>query len=260
VDDFLSRAFSHQGVVALVIAPLLLLVAEAGYRLGRRLYGSGDDARRGQIGGVQAAVLGLLGLLLGFTFSMAVERDDSRRGLVLSEANAIRTVWLRASLLPDAHRRGVKDLLQDYLGVRLNSRAALRDTAVMTEGLRRSAEIQSALWRHAEAAATEAPNDMTATFVEGLNDMIDVDAERLASSRSRIPAGVWIILAVVAAVGCCTSAYAAGASGVRSPLTNVLLPLLISAVILLIFDLTSERHGIIEVSLQPLIDVQRFIR
>jgi hypothetical protein len=204
-------------------------------------------------------VLGILGLLLGFTFSMAIERYDGRRALVIDEANAIRTTWLRAGLLPEAHRKEVKDLLRDYLGIRLNSRAALRDPAKMTEGLRRSAEIQSTLWRHAEASAVEEPNDITATFFDPLNDLIDVDTERLAASRNRIPAGVWIILGLVAVVGCVMSSYAAGFSGVRSPFTNVVLPLLLSGVMLLIFDLTNERHGFIDVSLQPLIDLQRLI-
>ena len=132
--------------------------------------------------------------------------------------------------------------------------------AHVAAGLRRRAEIESMLWRHAEAGAKEAPNDITTTFLETLNDMIDTDAARVAESRNRIPPGVWLILVFVAAVGCWTAAYGAGADGVRSLLTSVLLPLLVIVVMLLIFDLNNERHGAISVSQQPLIDLQNSIR
>ena len=131
---------------------------------------------------------------------------------------------------------------------------------MLTEGLRRSAQIQSALWQHAEASAREAPNDITATFVEAVNEVIDTDKERVAEGRHRIPAGVWIILLVVAGVGCYTSGYGSGSDGVRSSFTGVVLPLLITMVIVLIFDLTNERHGLITTNQQPLIDLQNTIR
>jgi len=258
--DVLLRAFDHEWVLALAVSVILLAVAEAGCRSGRRLFEARDEARRSQIGVVQAAMLGMLGLLLGFTFSMAAERYDTRRGLVVQEANTIGTTWLRASLLPEPHPGAVKDLLREYVDVRIRAREALSDPARLSEGLRRSSEIQSTLWQHAEAAAREAPNDITSTFVTTLNDVIDTDAERVAAMRNRIPVVVWLILVVVAAAGCWTSAYAAGANGVRTALTSVFLPALITVVILLIADLTSERRGIIHVSQQPLIDLQNAIR
>jgi hypothetical protein len=255
VEDFLARVFDHQGILAIVVTGILSTVAEVGYRFGRRLHAAADGVRLSQIGAVQAAVLGILGLLLGFTFSMAVDRYDSRRTLVLEEANTIRTAWLRGGLLPDAHRQAVRDLLRGYVDVRIFPKGR-EDPRLLAEELRRSVEMQFELWQHAESAALEAPNDMTATFVESLNDMIDAGTARIAAARNRIPFGVWLILMVVAVVGCSTIGYGAGASGVPSPLRNLLLPLLVSVVILLIVDLTNERRGIISVSPQALIDLQ----
>ena len=261
MDNLLARMFGHQGAHAIIVTALLLLLAEIGYQFGRRLLaGRDDDPRRSQIGVTQGAALGMLGLLLGFTFSMAIERYNHRRDLVLQEANNIWTIWLRGSLLPDPHPRGVRDLLRDYIDVRVLAQEALRDPVVLTEGLRRSAQIQSALWQHAEASAREAPNDITATFVEAVNEVIDTDKERVAEGRHRIPAGVWIILLVVAGVGCYTSGYGSGSDGVRSSFTGVVLPLLVTMVIVLIFDLTNERHGLIRTNQQPLIDLQDSIR
>jgi hypothetical protein len=258
--DVIEAAFDRQWIVAFVVTALLLVLAEVGYRLGRHRHTVSGEARRNQVGIVQNSVLTLLGLLLGFTFSMAVARYDSRRELVVKEANAIGTTWLRANLLPDAHRQAVRDLLGEYVDLRLRTQAAIGDEQVVAEGLRHGAEIQSRAWQHAEAAAREAPSAITATFVTTLNELIDTDAERTAASRNRIPAGVLVVLVVVAAVGCSISAYASGSYGARSSFTSALLPLLISIVFLLIFDLTHEHQGFIVVSQQPMVELQRSIR
>ena len=255
-----DRIFNDQWTVLVVITALLLAVAEIGYRDGLRLYKSKDEARRSQIGGVQGAVLGLLGLLLGFTFAMAVGRYDTRRDLVLQEANAVGTTWLRAGLLPQAHRAPVKELLRRYVEVRLKYEALSRDRAKLAEGLRLSAELQNEVWRHAEAAATESPSPVTVAFITSLNDVIDTDAERVAAGRNQIPTGVWILVVLVAAFGCFTGSYGSGANGVRSVFTNLFLPVLIAVVIVLIFDLTHSRQGVIRISQQPLIDLLNSIQ
>ena len=110
INDILTRIFGTQLAVFIVVLVAMLAFAEIGYRLGLRLHATNDVARKGQIGGVTGAVLGLLGLLLGFTFAMAVERYDTRRGLVVQEASAVGATYLRASLLPDAHQAPVQDL------------------------------------------------------------------------------------------------------------------------------------------------------
>ena len=255
-----DRIFNDQWTVLVVITALLLAVAEIGYRDGLRLYKSKDEARRSQIGGVQGAVLGLLGLLLGFTFAMAVGRYDTRRDLVLQEANAVGTTWLRAGLLPQAHRAPVKELLRRYVEVRLKYEALSRDRAKLAEGLRLSAELQNEVWRHAEGAATESPSPVTVAFITSLNDVIDTDAERVAAGRNQIPTGVWILVVLVAAFGCFTGSYGSGANGVRSVFTNLFLPVLIAVVIVLIFDLTHSRQGVIRISQQPLIDLLNSIQ
>jgi hypothetical protein len=261
MGELLSRAFSHQGVLAAVVTVVLLAVSEAGYRLGRTLYLANDEPRRSQIGGMQAAVLGMLGLLMGFTFSMGVERFDERRELVVTEANAIGTTWLRAGLLPAAQAQPVRELLLQYVDLRVAyARERSSGPELLQQARQRSAAIQSTLWQHAAAAAAESPDDIRATFIEALNETIDVDAARIAAGENRIPAGVWLILLLVASVGCWLSGYGAGAQGVRSYLTALVLPLLLSVVILLIFDLTNERRGFISVDQRPLTDLQQALR
>jgi hypothetical protein len=247
--------FGNQWMFGAFVALVLLGLAEGGYRIGLRLYAAHDEARKSQISGVQGAVLGLLGLLLGFTFSMAVNRFELRRDMVLKEANAVGTTWLRAGLLPETHRAPVKDLLRRFVETRLKYQKTTYDEIMLAEGLRTSAEIESALWQHAESAAQETPTPITATFILALNDMIDTSAERITAHRNRIPIAVWVLLLIVAAIGCLTSAYGSGAQGVRSAFTGILLPTLITVVIILIFDILDTHQGSVSISQQPLQDL-----
>ncbi len=247
----------NQWVFGFAVAALLLAISEAGYRIGMHLYSRKDEARKSQISGVQGAVLGLLGLLLGFTFSMAVNRFESRRDLVLKEANAVGTAWLRAGLLPEVRRAPVKELFRQYVDARLKYQSIGYDPAMIAEGLRKCGAIETALWQHAEAAAIEAPTPITATFVIALNEMIDTAAERITEHRNRIPPVVWVLLIVVAACGCLTSSYGAGAHGARSAFTSFVLPLLITVVIVFIFDLLHTHQGFVSISQQPMLELQQ---
>jgi len=256
----LDIIFNNQWTLLFVVIALLLAAAEVGYRIGLHLYKTKDEARRSQIGGVRGAALGLLGLLLGFTFAMAVGRYETRRDLVLKEANAVGTTWLRAGLLPEAHRAPVKDLLRRYVEVRLNTHTVGDDHAKVVEGLRHSTELQNELWQHAEAAATESASPLTVTYITALNEVIDTDAARIAAAQNEIPTGVWMLLTLVATFGCFTGGYGSGAQGARSIFTNLFLPALITVVILLIFDLTHSHQGFIGISQQPMIDLLNSIQ
>ena len=175
---------------------------------------------------------------------------------MLQEANDVGTTYLRARLLPDAYQNPVSDLLRRYVDLRIKYQPLVDDPAKRVEGMRFSAEIQAELWKHATAAAKEAPNDITATFIESLNDVIDTDGERIAAMRVHIPGTVWFLLIIVAMFGCVITGYAAGADAARTTLSSVLLPLMITLVIILIFDLAHPRQGLIHISQQPLRDLQ----
>lgn len=240
--------------------PLVVMVvfAELGFRLGLRVH-RGRTQHKETLGGIQGAILGLLGLLLGFTFAMASGRYDLRRELVLKEANAIGTTYLRASLLPAEHVRPVEDLLRRYVDLRLALYPKITDAAAFAEGLAQSAAVQKELWTHATEASREAPTAITATFVNALNDTIDTEAERIAAGRARIPPAVWFLLLIVAAFGCLTTSYVSGEEGSRSLFSSAVLPALIAIVLVLIFDIANPHKGFISISQQPLIDLQQSI-
>ncbi len=229
----------------------VLIATELGRRLGR---GSGprDDA---QIGTLEAAILGMLALMIGFTFAMALARFDSRRDAVMDEANAIGTTALRARLLPAPHDRQSLELLRDYVDARitLTSRDISRDALDTT--IAHSNELQEALWQQATAVmAGDKAMVPTGLFIEALNDMIDSQGERLAAVRNHVPGMVVVALFVVAAFASAFSGYSRGMAGQRSMVPIYMVALLVSGVILLILDLDRPSVGYIEISQQPMLD------
>ena len=255
----MKSLLENEWIFILVAGLVVLGASELGVRTGFRLYAKHDEARKSQLAGVQAAALGLLGLLLGFTFAMAVARYDARRAMVLQEANVIGTTWLRAGLLPGDHPKQVRELLRRYLDVRLEYRRSFNDPAKLREALRISADIENAIWAHAETAARQSPNPVVVSFISAVNDLIDTDAARVDAGRNHIPGGVWVLVLLVAAFGCYTSAYNSGAAGARSNFTSLFLPLLLVIVIGLIFDIDHALQGSIGVSQQPLLELRETI-
>lgn len=256
MDAILAFIFRNQWLVFLMTTGLLLALDEMGFRTGLRLFVANDERRKSQIGGIQGAILGMLALLLGFTFSMAVGRYENRRDLVLQEANSIGTTFLRASFLAPNRRSAVENLLRRYVDARLEFFAAGQDKSHLSKAESETAKLQRELWAHAVAAAGETPTPITATFVTALNDTIDLDESRLTAFRSRVPTAVWLLLLVVAGAGCYASGYGAGASGARTGFSNVMLPVLIAVVITIIADFDRPRHGLINVSQQPMLDLK----
>jgi len=260
LDEILAFIFRDQWLVLIIVGLLLLALGEVGFRAGLHLFVAKDEPRKSQIGGIQGALLGILALLLGFTFSIAVGRYENRRDLVLKEANAIGTTYLRASFLPEAQAKAVEDLLRRYTDARLSFYNAGSDLTKIAAAEDEAAKLQRELWVQTVAAGKEAPSPLIATFINALNETIDLDATRLHALRSRVPGAVWLLLLIVAGTGCFASGYSAGASGERTSFSGTILPLLIAVVITIIADFDRPRHGLIGISQQPLLDLKQSLQ
>lgn len=255
LEEYLAKIFINQWAVFLIVTLLLLVLAEAGFRFGLAYRRRNPAAAAGHSGSVQGAVLGLLGLLLGFSFAMAVGRYDTRRSLVVDEANSIGTTWLRADLLPAPHRQEVKDLLKRYTRIKVEIGEAATTREATTRSQAEIAEIHNALWSHAEAAALEKPTPVTASFITTLNETIDLDSTHKAALRNHVPGAVWLLVLVVAGCGAWASGYGSGTGGLRSAFNQWVFPLLIGIVITLIADVDRPHQGLIGVSQQPIRDL-----
>jgi hypothetical protein len=172
---------------------LIFLAVEAGYRVGKWRQRRPEHERETPVGTIVAAILGLLAFLLAFTFGMAASRFELRRELVLDEANAIGTTYLRAALVPEPQRTEIRNLLRDYVDLRQGSVEPGR----AVPALARSEELQGRLWAQAVIVAEKHPNPITGLFVQSLNDVINMHAKRVTMGmRNRIPFPIW---------GLCTS-------------------------------------------------------
>ncbi len=246
-------------VGALFIATLLvgLVSVECGYRLGRQRRQGADRDTDAPIGEMVAATLALLAFLLAFTFGMAAERYDVRRHLVLDDANAIGTTYLRATLLPE-HRDEIRALLREYVDLRLDA----FQSKEIEHALRRSGELQDLLWRHATELGTKHPNSIVVgLFIQSLNDMIDLHAKRVEMGmRNPIPAAIWGALYTVAILSLAAMGYHGGLVGSRRPLVVLAVTIAFSVVLWLIADLDRPREGTLQVSQEALIDLQKSMK
>jgi len=242
------------GLFVATMAAVLLSV-EAGYRFGKYRLRLGAGEKEGPVGAMVAATLALLAFLLTFTFGMAANRFEARRQAVLEESNAIGTTWLRAGLLAEPHRTEVRKLLREYVEVRI---AAVENNRV-EPAIARSEAIHAELWSHAAAAAdSDSKSIIVGLFIQSLNETIDLHTVRInAGLRSRIPMVIWGGLFAVTALAMLVTGYQEGlASAARTPAILALV-LAFSGVIVLIADLDRPHEGLLRVSQQLLMDVQR---
>lgn len=238
----------------------LLVAMLAAIEVGRR-YGAHDLRALGEANeeafNVSGAALGLLALLLAFTYSVASTHFDLRKQLVLKEANELGTAYLRTDFAPEPQRRELRDLLREYADLRVEFSASGLDAARHAEMLADTDRLHARIWSAAvRSVEGRAPTPADALLISSLNDVIDVHAERLRAHRDHVPDVVIELLVLVALAAIGLLGYAAGRKGDRRHWLRALLPLLVVAVMLLIIDLDRPREGLIQVSQQPLLDVQ----
>jgi hypothetical protein len=217
--------------------------------IGRRHAMSGHEARE-DFGVVLAASLTLLGLIIGFSFSMAISRYDQRKTFEEAEANAVGTEYLRAQLLPGSAPEQIRQLLRDYLQQRVLFYET-RDPAQLSVVDLRTARLQDELWEAVRVAATTQPNANTALSVSGMNDVLNSQGFTQAAWWNRIPTGAWALMMLIAALCNLMVGYGANRLGSRRVLLFVL-PLVVSIAFFLIADIDSPRGGMIHVRPQNL--------
>ena len=233
---------------------LVLLAVEGGYRLGTYRRSRSEQEKEAPVGAMVGATLGLLAFMLAFTFGLAAARFDTRKQVLLDEANAIGTTYLRAGMLPD-RREAIRALLRDYVDTRLEAVLSGKIAA----GIRRSEHLQDQLWAQAVAVGENNPNSIVVgLFVESLNEVIDLHAKRVtAGLRNRIPGAIWVALFTVAVLSLGAMGYHAGLVGTSRSLAVLAVALTFSAVIGLIADLDRPQEGVLKVSQQALMDLRQ---
>lgn len=244
---------------ALFLGATILVVGsiELGAGVGRivRARTGGEESVSSTVG----AVLGLVAFLLGFTFSMASGRFDTRKQLYVDEISAVGTTYLRAGLLPAPYGEEIRGMLLDYVDVRAAAMAELRD---LQAAIDRSVALQQRIWARVEAMnRAHGMGVAQAGFVESLNEMIDLHGKRvIVGLQFRIPPTIWIGLFAVAVLAMSLVGYSSAQPGRGQRVVNVILALTFAAVITLIADLDRGNEGSVRVNERPWLDLQAQLR
>jgi hypothetical protein len=242
----------------LILIALLGVVLEGGYRAGKWRHRLWPDEREQPVGAMVASILGLIALVLGFTFSLAANRFDARRTAVLEEANAIGTTFLRSRLLADPERAEIQKLLREYVDVRIRG----VEESKPGPAIARSEELHELLWAQTASAAEKNQHSiMTGVFIQSLNEMIDLHARRLfVGLRSRIPLIIWAGVFGLSLLGLAAVGYQAALTTSRRSPAMVGLVLTFAVVLLLIADLDRGHAGLLRVSQQSLLDLKAILK
>ena len=226
----------------------MLVMLELGRRLGDRVERVDPEGAHTGTGPVEGAVFALLGLLVAFSFSGAAQRFDARRSLIVEEANAIGTAYLRIDLVPEAAQPGLRTLFRRYLDTRLEVYRSMPDLDAVYGALRRAEQLQGEIWATSLAACRDAgPQPCTILLVPALNAMFDITTTRTAAARMHPPDVIlWLLCGL--GLGCALLAGYSMATGERRKWTHIVLFAAVMALtVFVILDLEFPRIGFIRV-------------
>ena len=234
---------------------LLIFASEIGWRIGLRC--SEAEKLHRQVSYIATAVLALLGLLLAFTFSMANARYDHRKQVILTEANAIGTAWLRADLLDEPLRGEMKKTLLDYTDARIALYETGADAPRLKAAAERSESLQRVIWKMVDRVARQDRRPgVVFGVMSAVNDVIDMHETRIAAIENYIPAGLILMLIVFAALALYLVGWTAGLTRCRSQASTFIFAILVIMVLGVIMDINRPQRGLIQTGQNSMLRLQ----
>jgi len=227
----------------------MLAFIQIGKRIGAaRLVRDPEGLSKGT-GPSEAAVFGMLGLIIAFTFSGAASRFEARRHLVVEEVNAIGTAYLRIQVIPEDAQPELRSLFARYLDLRLKTYSDVEDQAATKAELSATAAIQETIWKKAVIACQrpDVKGRPEALLLPALNAMFDITTTRTAATMNHPPLPVFMLLAILCLVSSVLTGYGISANKRRSILHTIVFATITSVAIFVILDLEFPRLGLIRV-------------
>jgi hypothetical protein len=237
------------GGIALAMFVGIVLALEAGRWIGRVAITRHGRSGQPNIGSLETAVFALMGLLIAFTFSGALERFDMRRAQVVSEGNAIGTAWLRLDLLPASAQPQMRQAFREYVDSRIATYRALPDVAAAQKEIARSQRLQNRIWAQVVAATLlpEARPNSELLLMPALNDMFDIQSTRIAATFLHPPNVIYGMLICLALVAAVLSGYQSAGEKVHDWIHEIGFAAIMAATIYIILDLEHPRLGWIRI-------------
>lgn len=240
--------------IFIAVASIMLLACELGYHLGKRVRTRQDIEAPASLGSMVAGLLGMLGFVLAFTFSIASAQHDTRKMRVIEEANAVGTAYLRADLLETHYGDAIKSQLRDYVNLRLQTVTVENYRDILDQ----SEQIHNRLWAQVSAAALAVPDTNSQLAVESINEIIDMHTKRaMAALFTRIPTSIWLALLAISTFCMVTMGIQIGFSGTRRLVAVIPMLFAFSVLVTLVVDLDRPQGGLIRVGQQAMTDLQR---
>ncbi len=251
INEFLLFIFALAGFLGAV---------EICFRLGRRHSQSTDEAMKSHLNALQAAVLGLLALLLGFNFAMAASRFEARKNLLQEEINSIHDTYLQSKLLPPPYQQQFAPILRDYVKSRIKFVRAGVDITLLDEVREERSRIEGQLWGLTGAMVNEGKSGVVGQqFIESLRATVKVTANRRNALENHVPEVVIHLLFIVAVVALGFIGYGAGLTRRRRHRSTAVVAVLIALVLTIILDLDQLRSGLIQIGDQGITRLQTII-
>ena len=251
---------THEFVIFLASLAAFIGAIEVGYRLGRRRQDRSKDSTDHN-GALLAGALGLLALLLGFTFAMSVNRFDRRQDLVVDEANSITETYRRGQLLPSPLRDRLPELMRGYVRARLEFFDAGIHRERLAAAQASAAGILEQLWALADSATARDPHALTpALFVGSLSAMDSQREARQAAFDNHVPEMAILLVLGVSIASMGFVGYGNGLTGRRRPVSGGLFCLMIAMALIIILDLDRPRRGITRVNQAAMIRVHEMLQ
>lgn len=246
------------GIVFLATLFGVMLSIEVGYRLGHLVDREAEDKKEALLTTVTGSILGLVALMLAFTFGSVFDRYDARKALVRDEANAIGTLLLRSDFLPEPYHSEANELLKQYLDHRLAVVKSFKsyDYDQVQKVLSESILIQRKLWDISVVNARKDVHSVVAAlYIESLNELVDLHALRMAVAVQRVPVSIWFVLCALVILSMFRVGYHKAIITTKRSWATPILAISFSIVITLIVSLDSHSRYI-TVSQQPLVDLR----
>ena len=247
----MQRMFNLLDYPPLILAvalPVFWLSASIGARLRDNAYnpqpGDRDDLKF-----VLGAALTLLGLIVGFSFQIALSSYDRRNILEAQEANAIGTEYARTNLLSPADAVIVRGLLKNYIDQRISNYTS-RNAQRVRQITAQTAQLQTEMWSAVAASAVAQPSALTALVVSGMDNVLDSEGFAQAAWRHHIPLAAWGLLFAISIF--CNLLVGRAAQGRGGGFVFLILPVALSISLFLIAEIDSPRAGTIRVDPQNL--------
>lgn len=253
---FLGRLTNGDLHLAGIFVLLILLASlEIGVRLGRLSAGRHvpTDGEKSSVNFATAGMMGLLAFLLGVSLSMASDRYQQRRNSVLAEANAIGTVWLRASVGTGAEGEALRKLLREYTEVRIAVVAGSSTAAPSDDLLERTNRLQTEIWALARTVAERSPTPISGLLLTSLNEMIDLSLTNRRNLNAHVPAYILRLLLTVSVFAVGAVGYGFGLVGSRQLVLSMLLLGVWTLAIVLIIDIDRPQSGEVRIDPAPLV-------